>query len=252
MEVTRGRARRLARTGMLLAALGLLAACAGAPPAVPTAALSSYRLREARSGVQVAVDPFFHPDRARQHFTGGEEFAERGLLPVQVLVENGGEAEVRVDPLEAVLVARRGDRAVNLGVEDAFALVKLSVGWWALGGGYVGGSPQAYRNEARRRDLQARALTPQAIPPGGSASGFLYFQIAENAMNLAGSRVVLPVSRAAGRPLSFEIPLEGRRDIPVPAAPGAAPAAEPAAPGDPIRLPHTLGAGGRGIIIRSP
>ncbi|MFB3817065.1 MAG: hypothetical protein ACE147_05315 [Candidatus Methylomirabilales bacterium] len=242
MEIAGGRPRRLARTAVVVGVLGLLAACAGAPPAIPTAAMATYRLREARAGVQVALDPFFLPARARQAFTGGEDFAEHGLLPVQVILENHSQAEVRVDPREATLISPRGGRASSLAPEDAFALIKLPVGWWALGAGYVGGSTQAYRNEARRRDIQARALTAQTVPPGGSTSGFLYFQLGENEMNLAGSRVVLPVGRAGGA-LAFEIPLEGRRDIPTPT---------PAARRDPGQPAKTEGTGGKGIIIRSP
>jgi hypothetical protein len=243
MEVGRRAGRRLARAGLVLAALGLLTACASAPPAVPAAAVTTYRLREARAGVQVALDPFFLASRAGHAFTGGEDFAERGLLPVQVIVENHSPAEVRLDPREATLVSSRGGRVPSLVPEDAFALIKLPVGWWALGAGYVGGSTQAYRNEARRRDIQARALAAQALPPGGSASGFLYFQIDENEMNLAGSRLLLTLSPTAGGALAFEIPLEGRRDIPMPAP------APRAAPGHPAK---TEGTGGRGIIIRSP
>lgn len=254
MEMRGRSARRLARAGLVLAGLSVLAGCTSLPRPVPAGPVANYRLREVRAGIHVALDPFFLGDRTRQTFTGGEDFIDRGLLPVQVILENRSESEVRVEPRDAIVVMPRGDRAASLHPEDAYHLVKLSVGWWALGAGAVGGSPQAYRNEARRKDLQLRALTAQTVPPGGSANGFLYFQINESETNLAGSRVIVPVSPAAGAPLTFEIALEGRRDIAAPSA-ASAPAGSglPGIRTDPSAQPGTiLGTGGRGIIIRSP
>ncbi len=227
----------------LLLAAAALAGCARTPAAIPAAAVEAYPLRAAQAGVHAAADPFFATERARDAFTGGEDFEERGLLAVQVILQNRGPEEVRVNPGEAAFFSARGRAAPSLHPEDAFGLIKLPVGWWALGAGYVGGSTQAYRNEARRRDLQARALPAQVIPPGGAASGFLYFQIAEDTMDLAGSRLVLPLHPAAGAPVRLELPLAGRRDVPAPSGhPGAAPPPKTRAEGG----------GGRGIIIRSP
>jgi hypothetical protein len=236
--------------GLALCLAAALSACSSAPSVLPTQSLEHYALRDVRGEVQIAVDPYATPDRTRDAFTGGEEFVERGLLPVRVLIENGSSGPVRMDPADAMLITTRG-QVPSLTVDEALAVVKVPVGWWALGGGFVGGSAPAYRNETRRRDLDGRALKAVTVPPGGSAGGFLYFSLPENELSLAGNRILLAIRDAAGRAGTFQFTLEGRREIaaPVRAARGAAAAAAPPAPGQPRRVEGT---GGRGIIIRSP
>jgi hypothetical protein len=236
--------------GLALCLAALLGACSSAPTPVPTQSLEQYPLRDLRGDVRIAVDPYATPDRTRDTFAGGDEFVGRGLLPVRVIVENGSSGPVRIDPQDAVLITPRG-QLPSLTVDEALAVVKVPVGWWALGGGFVGGSAPAYRNEARRRDLDGRALKSLTVAPGATASGFLYFSLPENELSLAGNRILLAVRDAAGRPGAFQFVLEGRREItaPRPVAGGPAAAAAPPVPGQPRKVE---GAGGRGVIIRSP
>ncbi|HTU03054.1 MAG TPA: hypothetical protein VMG58_14595 [Candidatus Sulfotelmatobacter sp.] len=232
------------------------AGCSGSPPPVPTGPVQSYALRQAQRGVQVALDPFFTEARTRDAFTGGDEFPARGVLPVHVILENGSAGAVQPDPLGAILFRPDG-RVPAMSPEDAFALVKLQVGWWAIGAGLLGGAAPGYRNEARSRDLRERALPDKPVANGAAAKGFLYFSIPSDISNLAGSWVRLPVRLASGDEIAFEIPLEGRRDVPGQSgqsgqAGAAAPA--PAAPQPVIKTnegTRVEGTGGKGIIIRS-
>jgi hypothetical protein len=224
-----------------------------------TLPIEAYEFRQTRGGVRVAVDPFFTVERTRGTFRGGEDFPEKGLLPVQVIIENGSTGDIQVSPRDFRLVRPNGRSETALSAYDAFAVVRLPVGWWGLGAGFVGGSVPAYRNEGRVKDIEARELREATVPAGKSASGFVYFALPENELNLAGSHVVFPLKGPGNRELVYEIPIAGRRDIPVPpksaktGGPGSAPSESvpsgSTVPQDPTR---TEGTGGRGVIIRSP
>ncbi|HWT79551.1 MAG TPA: hypothetical protein VN648_12270, partial [Candidatus Methylomirabilis sp.] len=91
----------------------------------------------------------------------------------------------------------------------------------------------------------------------GTMVGFVYFQIAETLKDLAGTVIVVVVKDSSGRDVIFEIPLQGRRDLPTPNAPTAASA--PAAPPKPVPLDPkdpkgttVIQGSGGGVIIRSP
>lgn len=257
--VAHGRIMRLRRAtppGWTLCLLGVLvAACSSAPVAIPPQAVETYQFQQILGGVRVAVDPFFTVERTRGAFRGGDEFPEKGLLPVRVVIDNGGAGDIRVDPSGFRLVRANGDTEVPLSPYDAFSMIRLSVGWWGLGAGFVGGSVPAVRNEGRMKDIEARALKETTVSPGRSATGFVYFAIREGEVNLSGHRIAFPLQGPATREMTYEIPIAGRRDIPTPASrPETAPPAKPLAPSDPTapQAPiRTEGAGG-GVIIRSP
>lgn len=228
-----------------LAALLLTAGtgCGHTPTPVAVQAADSYAFRQTLGGIRVAADPFFAADRVRGAFVGGEEFAEKGLLPVQVVIENGSREAVQIHPEGAKLYRPDGRAYAGLPPADAFSLVKLGVGWWAVGAGLVGGAAPAYRNEARQKDIETRGLQEGTVPAGGSLTGFLYFTIAEGTQALAGHRLVLPVRVADGRELVFEIPIAGSHEAPKSSTPVADPRPAPLRPDQPY---------GGGIIIRSP
>ena len=250
------RLRRIVPPGWALCVLAvLLAACSSAPVAIPPQAVETYQFQQILGGVRVAVDPFFTVERTRSAFRGGEEFPENGLLPVQVVIENGSAGDVRADPRGFRLVRANGETEVPLSPYDAFSMVRLSVGWWGLGAGFVGGSVPAVRNEGRMKDIEARALREATVSPGKSATGFVYFALREGEVNLAGHRIACLLQESAAREMTYEIPIAGRRDIPTPASrPETAPLAKPSVSSDPTapQAPiRTEGAGG-GVIIRSP
>jgi hypothetical protein len=247
MEVGVRAAGRRARLSLAVLGAALLAACARGPAALPSSPVEGYPVRDARGGIRLGLEPYLTPDQARGAFAGGEDFRARGLLAVRVQIENGSQTPVQVDPHDAMLVHPRHGQAPSLVPDEALAMVKLPVGWWAVGAGYVGGSAQAYRNEARRRDIEGRALRAQTVPPGGTAAGFLYFAVPENDVELTGSRILLAVRDAAGRAAGFELVLPGPRAPARAAAPDAARATQEAPPPGTI-----IGTGGRGIIIRRP
>ncbi len=232
----------------------LLAACSRAPVAVAPQAMETYQFQHAQAGVRVAVDPFFTAARTQATFRGGEDFAASSLLPVHVVIENRSSGDIQVDPRDFRLVRRNGETEVALSTYEAFSKVRVGVGWWWLAG-HVGASAPAAQNDNRQKDIETHALQEKTIPPGGSASGFVYFALHEGESDLAGSRIVFLIQGPASRELTYEIPMAGHRDRPASAKqPEAAGTAAPSVPKDPqTRTPiRTDGAEGRGVIIRSP
>lgn len=247
------RTRRLPWLWLLLLCLG---GCSSATAVLPSPPIEAYRFREMRGGVGVGLEPYFTTEQSAQAFRGGESFPENGVLPVRVFVQNGTGGEITVDSRDFRLV-RPGSRGeAPLSARDAFSFVKVSPRAWAAVP-IIGGSVTAARNEPRLKDLESRELRQVTIPAGSSTTGFVYFGLPEGVKNLAGSRVVLAVKAAPGREITFDIPLQGRRDIPAPSgASGSAGAPAPPAPTPsvsttPSGATRIEGLGG-GVIIRSP
>jgi hypothetical protein len=232
------------------------AGCSTAPAVLPTQPIQAQQFHGRRGGVLVGVDPYFTVERTRAAFRGGERFPESGVLPVQLTVENGSRVEITLDPRDFRVVRPNSREEGPISAQDAFSLVRTQIRYWALLP-IVGSSVTAARNEPILKDLESRELRESTIPSGGAATGFVYFRIPENEKNLAGTRVMIVLKTASGQDLTFEIPIEGRRDIPVASTP--AESAAPPAPSKPVPLdpkvpssPTRIEGASGGVIIRSP
>ena len=228
----------------------MVAGCSSDPAGMSAQPIEAYPLRQALGGVRVALEPLFSKEQAGASFPGGEAFEEQGLLPIQVRIENGSRQAIRADRADFRLIRPNGQTDVALSVQDAFALVKPPVGWWAVLP-ILGPSASALRNADWSKQFESRSLKNIPIAPEGSAVGLVYFPFPEGDKNLAGTRVVLVLRTESDEERSFDIPLQGRRDI---LGPGVRPAASSPA-NRPVQTPavptHIEGAGG-GVIIRSP
>jgi hypothetical protein len=164
-----------------------------------------------RDGISVSADPYFTTDRTVRLFYGGDRFAESGVLPVQLAIENGSRGEIKVNPRDSRLVRPNSEGEAPLTAQDAFSLVKVRMQYWALLP-VIGPSVTAARNSPVLKDLESRELREATIPPGGTATGFVYFRIPEEQKDLAGYVVVVVVEGPPGRDPIHVIPIEGRRD----------------------------------------
>ena len=228
----------------------IVAGCSSDPAGMSAQPIEAYPLRQALGGVKVALDPLFVKEQAGASFPGGEAFEEQGLLPIQVLIENGGRQAIRADRADFRLIRPNGQTDVALSIQDAFSLVKPPVGWWAVLP-ILGPSASAYRNSDWYKQFESRAMKNIPIAPEGSAVGLVYFYFPDADKNLAGTRVVFALRTDSDEERSFDIPLQGRRDI---LGPGLRP--ERSSPANrPVQTPgvptRTEGTGG-GVIIRSP
>ncbi|MFI5338961.1 MAG: hypothetical protein ACHQ7N_03890 [Candidatus Methylomirabilales bacterium] len=234
----------------------LAVGCSRAPTVVPTQPIEAQQFKGKRGGISVGVDPYFTADRVVQTFRGGDNFAGSGVLPIQVTIENGSGGEISVDPRDFRLAHTNSPVDMPISADSAYSLVKIRVQYWALLP-IVGTAVTAGRNEPILKDLEAREMREGKIPPGGTTTGFVYFQVAEPLKDLAGTVMVVVAKGPSGQDLIFEIPLQGRRDLPaatMPAeasAPTAPPKPAPLDPKNPKGPTRIEGTGG-GVIIRSP
>lgn len=228
----------------------VMVGCSGGPATMAAPPIEAYPFRQALSGIRVALDPLFTRERARTEFPGGEAFEEGGLLAIQVVIENGTRQAIRANPADFRLVRANERSEAALSTQDAFSMVKPPVGWWAALP-ILGPSASAYRNSDWLKQFESRALKDIPIRPEGAAAGLVYFYFPETDKNLAGTRVVFVLRDESGEERTFDIPLQGRRDILGPGfrADPSTPAGRqsPTQPGG----TRTEGAGG-GVIIRSP
>jgi hypothetical protein len=228
----------------------VMTGCSYGPATMAVQPITAYPFRQTLGDVKVALDPLFTKERAGVEFPGGEAFEDQGLLPVQVIIENGSRQAIRADRADFRLVRADGQGEVALSPRDAFSMVKPPVGWWAALP-ILGPSATAYQNSDWLKQFEARALKDIPIRPDGSAAGLVYFFFPETDKNLAGARVVFVLRAESGEERSFEIALQGRRDIPGQGVP-AQPSAAGSRPSQTREIPtRTDGAGG-GVIIRSP
>ncbi len=237
--------------------LALLAVgCWRASTVVPTQPVEAHQFQGKRGGVSVGVDPFFTTERIVQTFRGGDNFPGSGVLPIQVTIENGSGGEITVDPRDFRLARPNSQPDAPVSAQDAFSLVKIRVQYWALLP-IVGNAVTAGRNEPILKDLESRELREAKISPRGTTTGFVYFQIPEEQKDLAGSVMVVVAKGPSGQDLIFEIPIQGRRDLPASTTPAEAagsttpPKPVPLDPKNPKGPTRVEGAGG-GVIIRSP
>lgn len=236
--------------------MALLVVGCSAPAKVPTQPVEAHQFQGKRGGVNVGVDPYFTMDRVVQTFRGGDNFAVSGVLPVQVTIENGSAGEISFDPRDFRLAHTNSQVDLPISADSAFSLVRIKVQYWALLP-IIGPSVTAGRNEPILNDLQAREMREGKISPGGTTTGFVYFQVAEALKDLAGSVMVVVAKGTTGQDLIFEIPLQGRRDLPAATMP--AEASTPTAPPKPVPLdpknpqgPTRIEGPSGGVIIRSP
>jgi len=227
-----------------------VAGCSHGPTATSVQPLEAYPFHQATGGIKVAVDPLFTKERARTEFPGGDAFEEQGLLPIQVMIENGSRQPIRAEREGFRLIRATGQSEAALSVQDAFSLVKPPVGWWAALP-ILGPSASAVRNSDWYKQFESRALKDTAIPAEGSAAGLVYFFFPESDKDLAGARVVFVLRAESGEERSFDIALQGRRDIPgqgarpVPSTPVNRPSKAP-------QVPTRVEGQGGAVIIRSP
>jgi hypothetical protein len=99
-----------------------------------------------------------------------------GILPVLVVIQNDGDVAIKLDGLAAEYVGPNGDRVQATPAKDvryAKAPNRPSVI-----GGPAGAAPKILgkKNPLDEWEIEGHAFAAQMLPPGQSASGFMYFE----------------------------------------------------------------------------
>jgi hypothetical protein len=162
---------------------------------------ASYESHQTSGKVTIGVAAYVSDEETRPVF-GKHNPYTYGVLPVLVVIQNDGPKSIRVDPLELVLVGPNRDRVDATPAKDVRFLTgpnKPSV------------APpfpkiSAHKNPLDTWEIEGRAFAAKMLPPGQSASGFVYFQSGfqrGSSLYLSG----LKEADSGKELLYFEIPL---------------------------------------------
>ena len=168
----------LKRAMLLLAAAGLLLPVAGidkdkdAKWSAP--AIESIQSQQSNNGVTIAARAYKNASDAKSAF--GMNPYEHGILPVLIVVKNAGKSAIRLDTMRAeyidagrnklesvpaaeVKYSNRGPKRPNYGRPSPIPGIRLGK-----------------KNPLDRESFEMRGFAAKMLPPGETASGFLYFQ----------------------------------------------------------------------------
>lgn len=163
---------------------------------------ASYESHQTSGKVTIGVAAYVSDEETRPVF-GKHNPYTYGVLPVLVVIQNDGPKAIRVDPLELVLVGPNRDRVDATPAKDVRFLTGPSKP-------SVAPSPipkiSGHKNPLDTWEIEGRAFAAKMLPPGQSASGFIYFQSGfqrGSSLYLSG----LKEADSGKELLYFEIPL---------------------------------------------
>jgi len=136
---------------------------------------ASYPSHLTNEKITIGVDPYVMGEKVKTAF-GKVDPYQYGVLPVLVVIQNDSDISIKLDDLQAEYVGPNGDRVEMTAAKD----VRYAVGPRrpSVIGGPAGQMPKILgkKNPLDVWEIEGRALAAQVLPPGQSASGFLYFE----------------------------------------------------------------------------
>ena len=166
---------------------------------------ASYESHQTSEKVTIGVAAYVSDEETRPVF-GKHNPYTYGVMPVLVVIQNDGPKTIRVDPLELVLVSPSRDRVDATPAKDVRFLAGPSKPGVVPNPLPTGPRIGGRKNPLDTWEIEGRAFAAKVLPPGQSASGFVYFQSGFQ----RGSSLYLSGLREAdsGKDLLyFEIPL---------------------------------------------
>jgi hypothetical protein len=142
------------------------------PPFKPGTA-ASFANHQTNDKVTMGADPYVMGDKIKVAF-GKVDPYQYGVLPVLVVIQNDSDVSIKLDGLHAEYVGPNGDRVDATPAHD----VRYAVGPKRPGVITGPGAPHIIgkKNPLDEWEIEGHAMAAQMLPPGQSASGFLYFE----------------------------------------------------------------------------
>lgn len=171
-------------------------------------AASTYPHKQTSEKVTIAAEPFETDEQAAQAF-GKVNPWRYGVLPVLVVIQNDSPDALRVDQMRLIYTLPDRTKVESTPAGD----IRFIHGTKApkplpgpTGGLKLGKAP---KNPLAEWEIEGRAFAAKMIPPGQSASGFIYFQVPESsqAATVTVDGLVNPVTNK--ELYYFEIPMSG-------------------------------------------
>lgn len=169
--------------------------------------VSSYPHRQTSEGVTIATDPVETDEQSAEPF-GKVNPYRYGILPVLVVIQNDGTEAIKVDHLKFLYTLPDRTKVEATPAQDVRFLhgVKRPK---PLPGPVGGIKISKNKNPLAEWEIEGRAFSAKMVPPGQSASGFVYFQVP---LTSAAATVTISglQNAVSGKELFyFEIPMSG-------------------------------------------
>jgi hypothetical protein len=169
----------------------------------------SYPHHQTSETITIAAEPFETDEQTHEAF-GKVNPWRYGVLPVLIVMQNDGPNAIRVDRMKLIYTLPDQSRVEATPAQDLKYLRGASEPHGIPGptGGIKITRPP--KNPLAEWEIEGRAFAAKMIPPGQSASGFVYFQIAHT--SAAASVYISGLENAVtGKELYyFEIPMSGK------------------------------------------
>jgi hypothetical protein len=191
-----------------LALLLSISAAFGADKETPfqAAPAASYASHQSNAQIIIGVDPYVTAEKVKAAF-GKVDPNAYGVLPVLVVIQNDSTKAIKVDRIKAEYVGANHARVDATPAREVRFLEPPKQPGVVTGPGGVAKVLKPKKNPLAEWEIEGRAFSAQMLPPGQSASGFLYFQ----ADLTKGATIYLSgITEAASGTeiLYFELPLK--------------------------------------------
>jgi hypothetical protein len=136
---------------------------------------ASYGSHQSNAQITIGVEPYVTPDKVTLAF-GKLNPNQYGVLPVLVVIQNDSDKAIRLDRLKVEYIGPNREHVEATPARDVRYL-KPPQRPSAIDG--PAGKVKVLKSKKNPLDeweIEGRALTAKMLPPGQSASGFLYFQ----------------------------------------------------------------------------
>ncbi len=137
---------------------------------------ASYAYRQTSEKVTIAAEPFDKEEKTREAF-GSLNPNQYGILPVLVVIQNDGPVALSLESMRAEYITMSRQKVEATPAGDVPR---------TLGAKNPGPNPDRFpsplprigksKNPLTAWEIGGRAFAAKMLPPGESASGFLYFQ----------------------------------------------------------------------------
>jgi hypothetical protein len=171
-------------------------------------AAAAYPNKQTSEQVTIAAEPFITDEQASEAF-GKVNPWRLGILPVLVVIQNDSPAALRVDQIRFIYVLPDRTRVESTPASELRFLKGVKQ---PTTGPTLPKLPisKGSKNPLAEWEIEGRAFAVKMIPPGQSASGFVYFQ-ASNTSAASSLYISGLVNAKTGNELYyFEIPLSGK------------------------------------------
>jgi len=161
--------------------------------------------------VSIAIDPY---DTEQKSSIFNARYLERGLLPMLFIVSNSGSQPVVLDGINVQLVLRDRSKISPANEDDMYRRLSRNPGNDSgvsrLPLPTPPRGPKAGVSREVKDEMDAAHFQAHAVEPGGTQSGFFFFDLSETQKSLAGAHLYVTGVRDGGgnELMFFDIPLD--------------------------------------------